>query len=256
MKYICFLISIEALMLEQRTISKQTAQKFYDVVGSALDLLAIFEDAPRQRAVNKLNLRDCNVIEFGLGTGRVAEDLIVKNCLSYTGLDISTRMTQLAQERLAKYPSASVICTDATEFKRSKSKFDIVCSFYLIDLLSLEDSRKLLDVAYDCLVDNGIICLVSITSKPPHVGNAVLSSLFMGAWTITNRILPAALGGCRPISLSDIVLSHDRSTSPAWNILHNEIVSVAGYTSEIMIAEAAAKANKKEKKKTNLLLKR
>jgi ubiquinone/menaquinone biosynthesis C-methylase UbiE len=77
--------------------------------------------------INVLNItKDSEVLEIGVGTGRIALKIVDK-CLSFVGVDISSKTINRAKEHLKKYKNVKLICSDFNDLKIN-NKFDIIYS--------------------------------------------------------------------------------------------------------------------------------
>ncbi|OPX31078.1 MAG: hypothetical protein B1H09_03825 [Gemmatimonadaceae bacterium 4484_173] len=73
------------------------------------------------------DLGDADVLEVGIGTGRIARQILQRGCRHLTGLDISPKTLAAAREELAGFTNLQLILTDVAEFRRDMS-FDAACS--------------------------------------------------------------------------------------------------------------------------------
>jgi hypothetical protein len=103
-------------------------------------------------------------------------------------------------------------------------------STYVLDLLTFEDIRTVLQEAWRLLSDGGLLGLVSLTH-----GFTPLSRVVEGLWMALYAIRPSLVGGCRPIHLSELV------TEPTWKIRYDDKFSNYGVPSEVLVAEKRAR---------------
>ena len=208
------------------------ARRVYDRIGAAQDSQAFYEDRATALLVRHGAFGSAQrVLEFGSGTGRFAFGLLSQHLpetARYRGLDVSPRMVQLAQERLAPFASrAEVALTDgappASEPAASRDRF---VSSYVLDLLSEEDVAAVLREAHRILEPGGLLCLCSLST-----GTGVLSRLVACAWLRVHALRPALVGGCRPIELLG------RLPAEAWRIRHHARLAPFGVPSEVLVAE-------------------
>jgi SAM-dependent methyltransferase len=73
------------------------------------------------------DLGDEDVLEVGIGTGRIARQILQHGCRHLTGLDISPKTLAAAREDLVGFTNLELILADIAEFRRDMS-FDVVCS--------------------------------------------------------------------------------------------------------------------------------
>ncbi len=214
-----------------RTLTHDEARRVYDRIGAWQDSQAFYED----RAVGLL-LRHgdfesaARVFEFGCGTGRFAEGLLLRRLAptaTYRGVDLSPKMIALAQRRLAPWSArASVRLTDGSPpDDEPAASCDRFVSNYVLDLLSEEDIASLLRAAHRMLEPGGLLCLAGLS-----FGSGPISRWFGRAWSRLHALRPTLVGGCRPIELQAWV------RPPDWELVHHERVSPFGVTSEAIVA--------------------
>jgi ubiquinone/menaquinone biosynthesis C-methylase UbiE len=179
------------------------------------------------------------VLEFGCGTGRIAERLLndfMPSDARYLGLDISTTMVTLARERLERFGArAEVRLADGSaSIDAPDGSFDRFVSNYVLDLMSRDVIRTVVAEAYRVLEPDGLLCLVSLTH-----GRTAVSRFVSGLWSRVHRMRPSIVGGCRPIELADFV------GEPDWRIVHSAFVSSLGFPSEVIVASPAKEAERR-----------
>jgi ubiquinone/menaquinone biosynthesis C-methylase UbiE len=222
--------------VKHRMLSHRQAKAFYDRFGKKQDWQGFYEDAATEALIrNGAFDRAGAVFEFGCGTGRFAERLLERHLpvdARYVGVDISETMVALAKGRLARFGSrAEVQLTDGSarlDFK--KSSCDRFVSNYVLDLLTFEDIRTVLQEAWRVLSAGGLLGLVSLTH-----GFTPVSRVVEGLWMALYAIRPRLVGGCRPIALSELV------AGPRWRIRYDDKFSNYGVPSEVLVAEKAAR---------------
>jgi ubiquinone/menaquinone biosynthesis C-methylase UbiE len=209
------------------------SRALFDRFGSRQDWQAFYEDAAVERLLvaGRFELASA-VVEFGSGTGRLAERLLralLPPHAAYVAFDSSTTMVTLARSRLCVFGDrASVALTDGTpQLPLPADCCDRFLATYVIDLLSRRDARDLIVEARRVLVTGGLLCLVSLTSGQGAISRAV-EMLWMGI----HRRQPQLLGGCRPVQLLEHI-------GPQWHLRHYEDVRRFGVCSEVVVAEAA-----------------
>ena len=78
--------------------SHAQAARFYDLLGAGLDAQAFYETVALHELVAHLQLARCqSIVEFGIGTGRLAAELLSVHIPAdaiYVGLDVSTIMAR------------------------------------------------------------------------------------------------------------------------------------------------------------------
>jgi SAM-dependent methyltransferase len=109
-----------------------------------------------------------SVFEFGCGTCALASKLLQRQLPAdarYVGLDISSTMVSLAQERLKPWSErARVQQSDGSpRISEPDCSFDRFVSTYVFDLLAPGFIDRLLSEAQRLLMPGGKLCLVSMT---------------------------------------------------------------------------------------------
>jgi ubiquinone/menaquinone biosynthesis C-methylase UbiE len=198
---------------------KQDTQCFYE--QSALtDLVAHLELARAEK-----------VIEFGCGTGRLAEELFnqylpLNAC--YIGLDVSSTMIELAQSRTARFGERATIqqTSGTMRVDLPDAAFDRFISTYVLDLLSETDIDTLLSEAHRVLANGGLLGVVSLTR-----GSRGLSRFVTWTWERLHQFSPMLMGGCRPIEI------RPHLEALRWKVCHRNLVTPFAIASEIVVAE-------------------
>ncbi|KAK9807713.1 hypothetical protein WJX72_006899 [[Myrmecia] bisecta] len=173
------------------------------------------------------------VVEFGCGSGRLAERLLQQELpptARYIGFDQSTSMARLSQQRLEPFGQrAQVILTDGDPASASMhvdpGSCDAFISTYALDLLSEEDVATVLELAWRLLKPGGRLCLVGLT-----YGNTSPTRISTGVWELIHRLRPTAVGGCRPQDMSQYL-------GPGWKVVHRQVVTGGLLCSEVLVAE-------------------
>jgi ubiquinone/menaquinone biosynthesis C-methylase UbiE len=218
--------------MECRTLSHQQAKAFYDRFGKKQDSQGFYEDIAIEALIRKCDFdKASSVFEFGCGTGRFAERLLEEHLPSnarYVGVDISETMVALAKERLVRFGLRAEVhlVNSSPQLDFETGAFDRFVSNYVFDLLEFEDMRRILGEAWRILSDGGLLGLVSLTHGFTFASRAVES-----IWMLIYAIRPALVGGCRPISLSELV------AEPNWRILYDSKFSAYGVPSEVAVTK-------------------
>lgn len=218
-------------MAQERTLTIEQARRFYDRMGARQDWNRFYEDPAVEALIRHSGFQRAHaVVEFGCGTGRLAERLLRDYMLSdarYLALDTSTTMVNLARDRLAPFGKrVEVRETDGSaHIDAPEGTFDRFLSTYVFDLLAREQITALIDEAYRVLAPNGRLCLVSLTHGRTSLGR-IASRAWHGVWTLK----PGLVGGCRPIELTDFI------DAERFELLHNVVVTAYGLSSEAIVA--------------------
>lgn len=217
--------------MAERTLSREEARAFYDRFGKKQDDQGLYEDpATRRLEAAAAFERARFVVEFGCGTGRVAEGLLKRKlppAAHYLGLDQSATMIALASERLSMWSDrAEVRQTDGSpSLTVGDRSCDRVLSTYVLDLLSPEDIEAFEREAHRALAPGGRLCLAGLT-----FGERLLPRLVSTLWSTVHRVAPSKVGGCRPLHMAD------RLPAERWSVMHREVVATWGISSEVLVA--------------------
>lgn len=108
--------------------------------------------------------RKINVLELGIGPGRIAVE-VVKRDVKYTGIDISDTMINISKKRLGDIENTHIFKRDiATGLPFKNNLFDLVYSIRVLKYLNIKDIEKVLHEINRILDDNGIF-IFSIPNK-------------------------------------------------------------------------------------------
>ncbi len=222
-------------MKMSRLLSHDQAARFYDGLGAGLDTQAFYEVAAKRDLAEHLDLRAGRaVVEFGCGTGRLAAELLANYLLpgaTFLGMDVSRTMVELTKRRLSRWGGrVDVRQSDGTlHVEAANNTFDRFICTYVLDLLSDDEIRGLLDEARRILRPGGLIGLVSLTNGP-----TLTSGLVSTMWRRLHRVSPWLVGGCRPITFSSFI------SNSRWTIEYTNIVVRFGVPSEIVVAKCVS----------------
>jgi len=216
-----------------RYLSPEEAKRFYDRLGSGQDWQRFYENPATSQLIAHAGFDSAHsVFEFGCGTGSSAAGLLQRRLPAdarFVGLDISSTMVSLAQERLKPWSGrARVYQTDGSpRIPEPDGSFDRFVSTYVLDLLGPDFIRQLLSEAHRVLVPGGKLCLVSLTFGASPVSRAVC-----WGWQRLWRLSPGIVGGCHPIELSDYLRPE------WWKADHQSKLTNWGISSEVVVASA------------------
>lgn len=222
-------------MASPATFSHADAKRFYDRLGRFQDTQHWYEDRAVATLVRESRLDQAQRVgEFGCGTGRLAARLLQKTLppeATYVGFDVSETMVALSREALVSWPErASVVRTGGPPvLPVGDGAFDRLLAVYVLDLLDDPDTGAFFAEARRVLVPGGLLGIVSLTC-PDHGAARAVARL----WGGVREHFPAAVGGCRPVSLVPW-LTPDR-----WRLRHRETVVQMLVPSEVIVAERAA----------------
>jgi len=102
------------------------------------------------------DLSDKLVLEVGVGTGRVAREVLRRGCRRFTGLDLSPKTVARARSNLADHPNVELVVGDIGDFVRPES-FDTAYS--VLTWMHIEDKAKALGNVVASLRPGGRVVL-------------------------------------------------------------------------------------------------
>lgn len=213
------------------TLSHDEARTFYDRFGSKQDWQRFYEDKAIADLISHASFDKAgSVLEFGCGTGRLAEMLLVRHLprtARYLALDISPTMVSLARRRVSRFGErVDVLQTSGgMHLLADSGRYDRFVSCYVLDLLSDEDIHLLVKEARRVLTAGSLLSIASLTH-----GSTFIPRLIEKAWGSLYKFRPGWVGGCRPISLLSYL---DPS---GWDISHRAEIVQCGITSEVVVA--------------------
>ena len=188
-------------MKESRILSHEESRTFYDAFGSKQDLQRFYEDKAIDALLDHSFFERANaVVEFGCGTGRLAERLLREKLsarATYDGFDVSPTMVGLA----------------------AGDRFLLT---YVLDLLGEDEIRAAVMEAERVLAPEGLLCLASLT-----FGRSLPSRIVSRLWTAVHSRSPRLVGGCRPLRLEQFI-------PPGWLVAHREVVCSFGICTEVL----------------------
>ncbi|HRW07169.1 MAG TPA: class I SAM-dependent methyltransferase [Caldilineaceae bacterium] len=214
-----------------RTLTHEEAKIYYNRFGRKQDQQAFYEEpALRAMMANAALDQAQSVVEFGCGTGRLAQELLQHHLpegAHYLGTDISSTMVALTTGRLTPYAQrASVVLTGGSPtVPVNAGTADRFISTYVFDLLPERDRKPFLAEAGRVLRSGGLLCLAGITD-----GTTVLSRGVMSGWQWLFARNPRLVGGCRPTSVIAYL------AADAWQIRYHQVLVTWGIASEVIIA--------------------
>lgn len=98
-----------------------------------------------------INVDKC-ILEIGVGTGRIAKQVLDIGCKEFVGIDISPKTIKKAKENLQDYKNIELIEENALTFVR-QNKFDIIYSVFTF--LHIEDKELVLKNIFTSLKSEG-----------------------------------------------------------------------------------------------------
>lgn len=214
------------------TLSPTEARRVYDRIGRKQDTQAFYEDRATSQLVAHLDLGTAYaVFEFGCGTGRFAQSLLLNHLpetATYRAVDVSPVMVALAQQRLAPFGSrVDVRLTDGGPPTEGPAEcYDRFLSNFVLDLLSVEDIDRVIHEAHRILRPGGLIGLSSLTT-----GFTPVSRAFGWLWARIHAVRPSLVGGCRALELLTFL------PQAQWDVVHHARVAPLGIALEVVVAQ-------------------
>lgn len=213
------------------TLSHQEAVRFYDRFGTKQDWQRFYEDRAVSRLIAHGALSSAqSVIEFGCGTGRIAQRLLERELPAtahYLALDASATMASLATRRLEPFaPRAEVLRTGGEiALPAGDGVHDRFLSTYVLDLLAEQDIHTLLREAHRVLAPGGLLLLAGLGH-----GRGMASRLLERGWNYLYRLQPSWVGGCRPIELARFI------ADGRWEVRYRTTEVQFGLATEVVVA--------------------
>ena len=103
-------------------MDKKLVADFFDSLAESWDADMIKDEAK----IN--NILDCagiteglDILDVACGTGVLVSDYLKRNIANYTGIDISEKMIEIAENKYGKNDIVSFICADAEKFVFNKT---------------------------------------------------------------------------------------------------------------------------------------
>lgn len=185
-----------------------TACEHYDQLADSMngiddppymqEYMARWDGPPFWQAMGNLAGKD--VLEVGIGVGRIAHQVLSRSCRTLTGLDISPKTLDAARSQLSEFSNLKLILTDITRFCQPAG-FDVVCS--VLTFMHVENKRKALQNIVESLRPGGHVVL--------SIDNAS-DSVDFGKWTVNlhpwapeqyAQVLKSL--GCKNVELTPLV---------------------------------------------------
>jgi ubiquinone/menaquinone biosynthesis C-methylase UbiE len=217
-------MNLERIM-EQNTLSTDSAKRIYNLLGPYYDWFEFYEGRAKSRALELLQLApgQC-VLNAGLGTGKQHLDIqtrINPDGVAH-GFDLSPRMALLAKAR-----TGSPICeADVRYLPYASQRIDRIYSAYVMDLIPSPDLISVLAEYKRVLKPGGLAVILSLTE-----GVSLQSKVFVSAWKLAYAVSPITCAGCRPLELKPV------AEKAGFRTIKREVVVQLGIPSEILVVQ-------------------
>ncbi len=199
-------------------VERSTAQAraAYDRMAPWYDWAeAPFERWARAAGLRLLDARPGErILEIGVGTGHTLAALAqqVGAGGSLLGIDLSLRMAQASQRRLARKSRGTrlvLMQADARHLPLDDASVDAVTMSFTLELMATEDIPVVLAQCRRVLTDAGRITVVSLELRDtPNL----MTRLYLAA----HRRWPRSVD-CRPLPLRDVLVASGFTVSGTWS---------------------------------------
>ena len=215
--------------LEESTPAKLSVEEISDVYSRLAPFYGFWERLAEGRA-KRLALELAalpdgeRVLEVGVGPGTALEELARANlCGTTTGADLCFDMLQRTHRLFRRRSRARPpLCQcDARSLPFAANSFDLVFSSYTLDLLSASDIQRTILEIRRVLKPSGRLLLVHL-----GLGNPWFDRL----WIFFYWLVPALLGGCRPIRLAAYL------SEAGFAVLEDRRITQWGIPAEVILA--------------------
>lgn len=200
--------------------------RLYDRLSAIYDLWGtLTESKARQKALKLANVQNGQtVLEVAVGTGLAFREIVKANPGGVnSGIDLSAGMLKRAEFRLKKsgLTNYTLNIGSAFDLKQADGTVDVLLNSYMFDLIPFADMGKVLAEFGRVLKKDGKLVLVNMT-QGERPGSRIYDRIY--------GLLPRAMGGCRGIKLSQLLLEH------GFQIQNREYVQQLLFPSEIILA--------------------
>ena len=103
-----------------------------------------------------VDIQTKDILEVGIGNGRIARQILTNGCRTLTGLDISPKTLAATKSELAEFENLDLILTDISAFHQ-QDRFDIVYS--VLTFMHIQDKMKALQNIVNALHPWGYMVL-------------------------------------------------------------------------------------------------
>ncbi len=207
-------------------LSRAQVRGIYDRLAPIYDAWSKpFESRARARVLDIVgSLGAERILEVAVGPGAAFEKILRGNPHGLTvGLDISPNMLSRAAARAGRSARSSYLLlqADALHLPLPGGSFDLVTNSYMLDLLPVEDIRKVLAEFKRVLRPGGSLVLVNMTQSRAWLSRA---------WEWLYRRNPSLLGGCRAVLAAPFL------EELGFADVQREVISQLSFPSELLTA--------------------
>lgn len=208
------------------TLSREAVRQTYNRIAWIYDVwAALTESKAQRRALDLARVQDGSaILEVAVGTGRTFAELVARNPSGETiGIDLTEGMLAKARRRLAGVDAARYRLEqgDAFALPYAAGQFDLLVNQYMFDLIPHAEMDALIGEFRRVLKEGGTLILTNMT-PPEGIGGQIYEWIY--------RLAPRAMGGCRPVALSERLRRH------GFEVDRREYVQQLLFPSEIIIA--------------------
>lgn len=140
---------------------RKSPEKFWNLIASKYAASPISDIAAYEKKIEKI--KSClspenHVLDIGCGTGTQCDDL-ANNVKQVTGIDISSKLLAVAEQRKAerKFENVKFIQTTVFDECFEPGSFDVVMAFYVLHFI--EDIDEVVRRIYGLLKSDGLFIL-------------------------------------------------------------------------------------------------
>ena len=110
-------------------MNKKDVIKFFDSRSSSWDKEMETDDYKMNQILDAAQIKSGkSVLDIACGTGVMIDYYIKRNVSDVTGVDISSKMIEIAENKFRKYDNINFICCDAETY-RFNQKYDSIMVF-------------------------------------------------------------------------------------------------------------------------------
>ena len=140
---------------------RKSPEKFWNLIASKYAASPITDITAYEKKIDKIKSYlspEDHVLDIGCGTGTQCDDL-ANNVKQVTGIDISSKLLAIAEQRKAERKIENVEFIHTTVFDKSfaPGSFDVVTAFYVLHFF--EDIDEVIRRIYGLLKPDGLFIL-------------------------------------------------------------------------------------------------